>query len=499
MKNEKTPNTTKYICYMEIAIFLLLLIPLFAIAHYNFPSCDDFSFASDVKQVILQNGSVWDALKQACLSTAKVYQNWQGTYTATFFASISIGALYENLYFIGTYWILLVFIFAELFFMKTIFVDIMNTDKYTFVVVSLPILMMQILFVPYPVEAFYWYDGSMAYTFFYSLFLFMFSVIIKLYQDSQSKGKRIIYVIIAVFLSLLIGGGNFVSAFLMVIICSLAILIFIFYKKRKSEIFIIWFSAMSFFFINIMAPGNRIRQSANINTSVIKSILKSLYEAYRYTVVWTNLAVVLLMLLLIPFLWRVISHSKYRFRYPLLFLLVTFGIFAAHLTPVIYAQSYLGPGRLTNLIYYSYYFFLFANFIYFLGWLRRILEDAWEEKGVSLSELLNALKQKYRNYLLTLSIIELILFVSVLSIFGLKNTSSFSAYYSLKNKEASIYKEEYQERLSILYDDSIRNAELKAFSVKPHVLYFDDLTEDSNDWRNIATAQYYGKDSIIVK
>lgn len=186
---------------------------------------------------------------------------------------------------------------------------------------------------------------------------------------------------------------------------------------------------MIFFLINILAPGNSVRQTANIKTTVIKSILKSLWEAYRYTTVWTNLVIILLLLIMTPFIWKVVSNSKCRFPYPGLFLIVTFGVFAAHLTPTIYAQSFLGPRRMTNIVYFSYYIFLFSNYLYILGWIHRILKDA----GIPFSETMKRLKQSKGLVLIASYLACVLVFISVFFMLSLKSTSSFSALQSLRN------------------------------------------------------------------
>lgn len=53
--------------------------------------------------------------------------------------------------------------------------------------------------------------------------------------------------------------------------------------------------------------------------------------------------------------------------------------------------------------------------------------------------------------------------------------------------------------MDLLYDDSIQDVELQELSVKPYVLYFDDITNNPDDWRNTAVAEYYNKSSVILK
>ena len=54
-------------------------------------------------------------------------------------------------------------------------------------------------------------------------------------------------------------------------------------------------------------------------------------------------------------------------------------------------------------------------------------------------------------------------------------------------------------RWEIFTDDSIRDAVVEEFSVKPYVLYHDDIVEDYTDWRNYTVASFFGKDSVRLK
>lgn len=76
--------------------------------------------------------------------------------------------------------------------------------------------------------------------------------------------------------------------------------------------------------------------------------------------------------------------------------------------------------------------------------------------------------------------------------------TSISSLYSLITGEASQYHQEYLNRLALYQNPKIKDVEVPAFQVKPYVLFFDDITTDINDWRNIAVASYYGKESVIL-
>ena len=50
-----------------------------------------------------------------------------------------------------------------------------------------------------------------------------------------------------------------------------------------------------------------------------------------------------------------------------------------------------------------------------------------------------------------------------------------------------------------LHDERIADVVLDPYPVKPYVLFFDDFTEDPEDWRNQGGSAYYGKNSLIVR
>ena len=74
-----------------------------------------------------------------------------------------------------------------------------------------------------------------------------------------------------------------------------------------------------------------------------------------------------------------------------------------------------------------------------------------------------------------------------------------SALSNLLDGSAATYKAENAERLRILKDDSIKDAVLTEYSVHPELLFYIDVTLDSAEWINTATATYYYKDSVVLE
>ena len=74
--------------------------------------------------------------------------------------------------------------------------------------------------------------------------------------------------------------------------------------------------------------------------------------------------------------------------------------------------------------------------------------------------------------------------------------TSVSAVVSLMSGEAQEYRKQEEERLEILYDDAARDVELKEFSSKPYLLFYEDIEANKENWKNIRMSGYYGKDSV---
>ena len=98
-----------------LVILLLLLIPMFAIARYDVPAADDFSFSCETHAAIVSRGSVTDILSGAVEKAVKVYYTWQGSFSAIFLMALQ-PAIWGLPYYAFTTWIMLLSLLGGLFF-----------------------------------------------------------------------------------------------------------------------------------------------------------------------------------------------------------------------------------------------------------------------------------------------------------------------------------------------------------------------------------------------
>ena len=70
-------------------LFFCSLIPLAAVAVYNYPADDDFEFVLPVSTAWRNTGSLWEAFKAICQKTHEKYMTWQGDFFSTFLFGVT--------------------------------------------------------------------------------------------------------------------------------------------------------------------------------------------------------------------------------------------------------------------------------------------------------------------------------------------------------------------------------------------------------------------------
>lgn len=485
----------KILCAGMILLLVAILVPLFWISVYNFKSVDDYSFAKNAEAVWKESHSVLKVLSAQMTETKEIYQTWQGTFFSQWFASSMMGIFGDSAYCVGTFLSLGGFVLSELLLFMLILVKGLGADRCRAAIVSIGCIALQILLTPYPVEAFYWFCGAVVYTFIYALTLFLLLLLFLLSQSENRKQSKVILTEFGILLlSVAVGGSNYVTGLTMLIFY-VFYLAWMFWKKKRYRIMALcnMLVYLLAFGANILAPGNLLRQwsSGVERASAFVSILRSLKEAATYCVVNLNPPCVILGLLFLPVFVQIVKKKDFRYPFPLLVSMITFGIYAAQFTPTLYALQILGAGRVQNLYRFSFYVLIYANELYWTGWLWR----RWREKHSGEAAILEGGEGR-TSYLLPGWIVGGLLLCLSLVSWGGSTVTTVSAIRSLRSGEAKQYRQDYEERLVLLEDPSAREVYLEPFSATPYLLFFGDVVEDTEDWVNQAVAEYFGKDIV---
>jgi hypothetical protein len=179
--------------------------------------------------------------------------------------------------------------------------------------------------------------------------------------------------------------------------------------------------------------------------------------------------------------------TSYPFKHPLLAAFFSFCLFAAQYAPTAYAQGSPGMGRVRNIIYFAFVLLAFLNYFYLVGYMERMAK----EQQANLSE----------GFLVHCAYVASIFAVVFLlsSVLNLKQHSSFAAARDLYNGTAKQYALEQNERYQVLHDDNIKQVEFSPLSATPELLFFGDIKTDAKHWLNLAVAQLYNKEYVVLK
>ena len=492
----------KHLIYIIAIVFVLSLIPMYIIGLYDHPSVDDYFYGTETAAVWQSTASLKAVFSESFKQMVTTYNEWQGNFAAIFLMRLQPGIFGEGNYVWAPVLLITTFVAAMLTFFYVFLRKWFNSGKTASIGCTLAITFCAIQFTHVPSDSFYWYNGSIYYTFFFSLMLLLFTLTTIIARGDKTAAK-VAAIIIALPLAFIIGGGNYATALFTVLVLAVITVIYII-KKRKTSILVgaITICAMAGLLISMIAPGNAIRQeSVGGSSGVIKALVYSFaYGGYNIASS-TTAPVIVLWLVLLPVFYRIAKNSRFSFKYPLLVLLFTFGLYCSQGTPVLYAQGLRIPYRMMNIIYFSYYIFMTFNLIYFMGWLSRRKSDT------GFVKFLNSIYDNTKKR--TCCIISAVMIFAVGCI-GLCTVTegengnaefselplSVSATISLINGDAGTYDRECTDRAEYLSITDEQIIELAPLSVRPEVIFHTDITEDPAHWKNMHLAKYYNKVSI---
>ena len=483
-----------------VVIFILSLVPLLIISKYNHPSVDDYNYSIGTHNILVNGGNVFDLFKGAIDNVINFRKSWHGAYGAVFIMSFQPGIFGEQYYFFSFIFLISIFIFSTFYFTKTLMIDLLKQNKSIWIAISIILLILQIQFLPSAVQGFFWWNGAINYTFFYSLSLILFGMIIKYINNKNNK----LHIILLLLLSFLIGGGNYSTSLVTIIVVTLiSLYILLKYKGKNKKWIIILSSAILIgigLLISVNCPGTLIRQQKENSTGlgVVSSIITSLILMKDYLILWTKPFMIIIFIFIACLLYPVVKKVNLKVKYPLLFTILTFGITAAHFTAPLYALGYTGDGRLVNLPYFYYCICIILNIFYYMCYIKNILIYECENKKIKYEKFISIFESIFNKYKYYFIVILILVFViSIKS--NIYLSTSYNATISLKNGEAKQYDKELNNRINLYLDDNLKNVEVSELTVKPKVLFFSDIEKDKNYWANQSLKKYYNKNYIIIK
>lgn len=492
------PTVVEVLINITCVLALIVVVsPLLLLGGYNYPSADDWSYGADSYRVIQNGGGLFAVLGVAFQTAWEQYFVWESRFSNAFLAALQPGIWGEEYYGLVVWLMSGIIILSEMWLFKNILCMKNNSaNRWLWLPIIAPALILQFLYCPSPEESFYWYTGAVNYTFIYGLSFLLLVLFMKMGMTECTKWKYAVMVVCASVLAVLVGGDNFATSLATFLtLCVLSVLFLLYNRRAFFKTWFVSFLVGMSLLLCILAPGNEARINANFGGEtggVIEAVWMSLVRSFLNIYSWTNIKVILMLIFILPFMWKCVKNMEWHFKLPGIFTLLTFGIYASQIAATMFVDGTTGGGRMAAILFYSYYVWIVGNAIYWLGWLSKHQNR--------LQGLLDQIQNKYGKLLIPYCGLIGIMLVGIIYTSDLKELTSYRAYRSLRQGWAQQYAAEWEERLEVLHDDSVKDVVFEPMSVYPEMILYTDLQDEYGyTWVNHACAEYYGKNSIVVK
>lgn len=469
-----------------VAIGVLSLLPLLAAALFDHPSADDFSY-SDLTHLAAQTGSLADVLHAAAATSLEYMQTWQGLYSSAFALALNPAIFGEDWYAITCPLLMAVSAVAFLAFMRALCTNILGSPSKAWVGGALLAWLFFIQTMPSPVQGLYWYNGAMNYLFFWSLGLATLAIMASYYASSGAKS--ICLTLLAAILAFIVAGGNHVSTFACIMGLAFVAIIDI-YKHRRFLALVPLAACIAGFAIVMTAPGTAVRAArlaaeAGVQNSIPWTLAMAPVTLLSCLAEWVNLQYLCFLALLMPVFHRIClagyaNTALLTLRNAVLLTIAACAFLMGMLCVPLYSLQSMGEARIANIVYATFTVLsVFIAFVYF---------GALQEKGCIPAQFENALSLRPQGPAAASAVVLVVMLLA---------PSTFTqAFDQLRTGQLQAYDSQLDARVALYEDASVSNVETPELSVKPSLIYFDDITDDPSDWRNVDLAAYYNKESV---
>ncbi len=553
----KRSLSRRAVAWLSLLLLLVSVLPLYAQALYNHSFYDDLGFSLLTRAAWEQTGSVFAVLEAAVRNTVGIRQTWEGTYSTSFISALQPAVFGEGAYWITTFVLLTLFLLAVWYFLRQTLRGVYGMDG-AGVAAAFGILGFVLTqFVPDAAEAFFWFNGGVAYTLLWSVMLFTAGLWLR-FERAQGKARNVVLYIALVLLTAVVGGAKYstvlFAALLAVLFTGWA---FLHRRPKRFAYLSLTLVLLLGFAFSVTAPGNDVRAATLAGTiGAPKAVLEALYFGLALLGHSFSLPLVAAMVLLVPLSLPAIRQCGLRFGHPVWATLLSVGLFCAQLAPTLYTGNYLGDGRVLNTYHYTLVMMLAQLTLYWTGYFVRRRErglaplfaesvpftnaaspeaqPALPEDGPALPDaaftdgsdlpvtslatdmpppagkaprraFLRPARVEERIKAATLLVVAGMLLAGVVAwhpdgspSYGPQNTAGGGALRSVVSGEAAAYKQAMDARDAALTDPSLTDVALTPTGGAPKNFMGDALSGDNLEYVLSLYADYYHKATVTV-
>lgn len=489
VKNERRPGeglwlhslSPKALGRVCLVLFVLSLIPLIAIALYNYPADDDFTYGFVVAQRWAQTHSLWQVVLAIGEKAAETYQIWQGNFVSNVLFNVSPLIFGVQYYFLSN-WAFLALLCLSVGYLLKGALTLLKAGRPAFWIVYGAVMTLTLQFMPSIGYSVYWHNGGI-YTV-TACFLFLLEGVLARCLEGQSRGRAVVRGGAAALLGFLIG-GSFYGPMLGALVLVLAQTVWAWVRHARNRVhcliaLLFLLLAMA---ISVAAPGNLLRQERTGEAlGPMMAVLTAVKDSFDVAAGFLRPQLLAALMLIIPALWQPLQKSPYAFRHPLWAAVALYGLFSASLVPGVFTGFGYTTERYYNVIYFYFLMLALGCGVYAEGAFIRLLE---RRRDIPL-RVGEGFGQRY-------TALYLLVCLGLLLAGGLNqplsSVSSLSAARSLLNGEASRFRQEMSEReYYLLVTPEKELTEVEPLSVQPQV-----FKEDKLPWQGVYGRELYMK------
>ncbi|MCQ2525931.1 MAG: DUF6056 family protein [Lachnospiraceae bacterium] len=483
-----------YLAILAVGVGLLI-----ALAKYSVPYYDDYAYGDYTRAGMSSSYDLIGAIKGAANGVKVMWYAWQGTHASIFFMCLVPSVFGEQFYFLGPIFLILLLTGAVFTLTYVVARDVLKADKWNCLALQSLTAGMIILYIHSANQAFYWYNGGFHYTAMHANLMFLSACIVRL-LSTDLKREKIAMTLLVILLAEMVGGSNYVTAMQSgLVLVSFALLGIL--KKKKSTLLLLpglVAYGISFYY-NIFAPGNNVRESHfwYVEETPLMAVADSFKEAVKWGIQFSNWKTLLIVFLIIPVAWSIVKKTGFVFKWWVMLLMMAWSLcfFASSFTASLYATGEVVLARVINNAKMNYHLMLVLNVVYVVGFIYQLVQKKSKNKEKNL-----LLKWKGGfAWPLIIAWVGAFFFFYTNEVNPIGNYTVFGATYYLANGTAEQFYDEYEQRLEILKDDSIKDVVFEPYKARPWFLINKDIGTNPSDEENVFLAEYYNKNSVCVK
>lgn len=465
---------------------IISLIPVVILCFYDRQSADDYSYAILTHESVVKNLGLINLLKSSLNYAITEYKRWVGCFICTMIGSLHPGIFGGKYYMFAPMIILLWMYICIRYLIGSINKIYIRKGKIISITLSLWIMSFFLMWIPSITESIYWFCAASVYSVSFFAILMDIGLLLRI-NNEANKRHRFLLIFASCLLSFLAADGHIMVSFVSVVFIFIITALYAFHKKFYNLIpFSVCFIR---FLFNYFSPGIAARSEiiASSPLNFVDTIKQSIIYSKNFLFSNTTFILIIFLFSLTPFIISIINNNKVeKVSTTKLFLLILGSYLLLTAISCVPVCTSIFPYRAINIIWMSFVIIMIIDYYFLIEYLY-------------INHILNL--SRIKNNSLTI----LMVVFCIVVIFG-TNTSKYrnrSLFVRAKNEivseTAKAYANELDEREQLLLKSKGEDIRVNPLYTISDILYFDDITNDRNDWRNLDVATYFELKSIYAE